>query len=175
MALVNRNLARVAGLVVDIARWLSIAAFALLALVALYGLISPSRVAETMVDNGRTVEFATWASKGTPYLMLLAAISLAIGIYVLLKLRQVIGTVSAGVPFDRQNVDRVKAIGFAMVGLAVVPMFLPLLIPQAVRSAMRIDLVNLDPGLLLAALVVFVLAEVFREGICLREDADMTV
>lgn len=163
------------GVTIEVTRWLLIAVLVLLVPLTIYGLVAPDDLAAGIRANGGAEEIATQASTGAPFPMLLAAVRMGIAVFVLMMLRRVIATVSAGMPFHRRNVDRVRSIALALFGLALVPMLLPSLIPESVRTAMRIDLFEFSPGLWLGALVVLVRAEVFCEGVRLREDADMTV
>ncbi len=103
-----------------------------------------------------------------------AAVYLAALIVVADRLRRVFGTMTAGDPFHPDNVGRMRTIGVALIGVeaaayglrfAVAPLF-----PGSPRPGF--DLNATGP---LAILVVFVLAEVFREGARLRAEAELTV
>jgi hypothetical protein len=96
-------------------------------------------------------------------------------IVVLNRLRRVFETLIVGDPFRAQNVARLRVVGFALIGLEmlgyivhrVTDMLFPGRTPGFSLS------VNLTGWF--AILVVFVLAEVFREGARLRQDADLTI
>ena len=103
-----------------------------------------------------------------------AALYLA-GILVIVgSLRRIFMTLTAGDPFHPDNVARLRLIGLILAGLELgryafwaVGAFLP-----------GVEQRN-DPGVGLTAwfsvLVVFVLAEVFREGARLRREAELTI
>jgi hypothetical protein len=96
-------------------------------------------------------------------------------IVVLNRLRRVFETLIVGDPFRPQNVARLRVVGFALIALEVLgyvvhrvtDMFFP-----GRNSGFSLS-VNLTGWF--AILVVFVLAEVFREGARLRQEADLTI
>ncbi len=96
-------------------------------------------------------------------------------IVVLNRLRRVFETLIVGDPFRPQNVARLRVVGFALIGLEllgyvvhrVTDMFFP---GRSQGFSLSVNLTGW-----FAILVVFVLAEVFREGARLRQDADLTI
>jgi hypothetical protein len=96
------------------------------------------------------------------------------GVLIILgALRRIFSTLTAGDPFRPQNVSRLRAIGLALAALELeryavwgVSAWLP-----------AVD--DIRPGFSLtgwfSVLVVFVLAEVFREGARLRREAELTI
>ena len=90
------------------------------------------------------------------------------------RLRRVFGTLTQGDPFQPQNVGRLRVIGLALIVLELVGYVLKMALAFAFpgRSAAGLSL-NLTAWF--AILVVFVLAEVFREGARLRHDAALTI
>lgn len=109
----------------------------------------------------------------------LAALAACGGVYVAAllvvtdRLRRVFGVMTAGDPFHPDNVGRLREAGVALVVL------------QLAAYALRIVGAGLFPRLRgnvdlnlsgwFAILVVFVLAEVFREGARLRAEAELTI
>ena len=91
------------------------------------------------------------------------------------RLRRVFATLIAGRPFDARNVRRLQEIGLALLALELAGYALAMLAPAALGAVRRSenDGANL-PGWF-AILVVFVLAEVFREGARLQAEAELTV
>jgi len=96
-------------------------------------------------------------------------------IVVLNRLRRVFETLIVGDPFRPQNVARLRVVGFALIALEVLGYIVHRATDLLVRS--RAHGFNLSINLTgwFAILVVFVLAEVFREGARLRQDADLTI
>lgn len=90
------------------------------------------------------------------------------------RLRRIFATLIAGDPFHPDNVRRLRAVGLllAAVELGRVPAA-TLIGLFAPRAAPGLSAVN--PTAWFAVLVVFVLAEVFREGARLRREAELTI
>jgi hypothetical protein len=108
-------------------------------------------------------------------LVFIIAAYIGVLIVVLNRLRRVFETLIVGDPFRPQNVARLRVVGFALIGLEVlgyvvhrvIDMFGP---GRAHSFSLSVNLTGW-----FAILVVFVLAEVFREGARLRQDADLTI
>ena len=97
------------------------------------------------------------------------------GILVILnRLRAVFATLTAGDPFHPENVTRLRLIGHLLVWseLLKLPIFglFMALAPEHDRAISGISLSGW-----FSILVVFVLAEVFREGARLRREAELTI
>ncbi len=108
-------------------------------------------------------------------LALLVTAAYTVGLIVVFnRLRRVFATLTQGDPFQPQNVGRLRVIGLALVALEVVGYGLKMALAFALpgRAAAGFSL-NLTAWF--AILVVFVLAEVFREGARLRHDAALTI
>ena len=106
---------------------------------------------------------------------LLAMAAYASGLVVVFnRLRRVFATLTLGDPFHPENVVRLRVIGLALIALEFLGVLLKMALAFAFpgRSAMGLSL-NLTAWF--AILVVFVLAEVFREGARLRRDAELTI
>jgi hypothetical protein len=108
-------------------------------------------------------------------LVFIVAAYIGVLIVVLNRLRRVFETLIVGDPFRPQNVARLRVVGLALIGLEVLgyivhrvtDMFVP---GRAHGFSLSVNLTGW-----FAILVVFVLAEVFREGARLRQDADLTI
>jgi hypothetical protein len=105
----------------------------------------------------------------------LAVTSVYCGLLVIVlgRLRRVFTTLTAGDPFHPANIHRLRAIGVGLAALEalniLVRVMIPLWIPGAVRG------IGFDLTAWFSVLVVFVLAEVFREGARLRREAELTI
>jgi hypothetical protein len=97
------------------------------------------------------------------------------------KLRRIIRTVGEGDPFQPANADRLNAMAWLTVGVQLC--FLPAaaLGMELAKYAdeMKDANINVDGGMdiegILLAIVLFILARVFRHGAAMREDLEGTV
>jgi hypothetical protein len=91
------------------------------------------------------------------------------------RLRRVFEALTAGDPFRPENVNRLRTVGFALIvmeGLGLMIHRLAAALAPAKTTSVSLSL-NLTGAF--AILVVFVLAEVFREGARLRREAELTI
>lgn len=90
-------------------------------------------------------------------------------------LRRIFVTLTAGDPFHPENVSRLRLVGVIFGGLEIgrylVAIVMPLVAPGQIRLIERTPNVTTW----FAVLVIFVLAEVFREGARLRNEAELTI
>ena len=105
---------------------------------------------------------------------LAAALYIAGVLVIVNRLRKIFATLTAGDPFDPENVRRLRVIG-VMLGALELSRYAAALIaawiaPQEIKPATGVSLTAW-----FAVLVVFVLAEVFREGARLRREAELTI
>ena len=95
-------------------------------------------------------------------------------LYVVSGLRRVFATLTAGDPFHPSNINRMRLIGLGLAGLAVGNVMIrkgaALFIPGITPPGGWVDMPTW-----FSVLVVFVLAEVFREGARLRREAELTI
>jgi hypothetical protein len=111
-----------------------------------------------------------------PIVLCALALYLAGLVVIVGRLRHVFETLTRGDPFQPLNVSRLRVVGVVLIALEFwnhsVPPILRRLIPGDAETSN-------DRGLSLtgwfAILVVFVLAEVFREGARLRREAELTI
>ena len=135
-------------------------------------LVIRERVLAWLVAKGAPPE-AIW---GIISLQLLAAAAAIFAFFFFRHLYRIIDTVGAGDPFVPDNASRLMAMGW----IAVVSHFLAIplnLVAQWLAHYSDRFVVNFGisfAGLLLA-LVLFILARVFREGARMREDLEGTV
>ena len=98
-------------------------------------------------------------------------IAVAVMLYVVTRLLEILKTLRFGSPFVKENADRFRQVGYALLigeGAKFVFSFLSLIFGA--------DL-DIDIELIawLAIIAVFVLSEVFREGARMKEEQDLTV
>lgn len=90
------------------------------------------------------------------------------------RLRKIFATMTTGDPFHPENVRRLRVVGLFL-GLLEFSRFVFGTIHQAALHEQAPESDNLNLTAWFAVLVVFVLAEVFREGARLRRDAELTI
>lgn len=127
-------------------------------------------------------EGGAWAI--TPLLTLIAGGG-GLGFLFFRHLYRIVGTVGDGDPFTLENAKRLSAMGWIVV--AVYALSLPLLgtsgsIASAAKESRNIDCNisldfngSFDFGGILLALILFILARVFREGARMREELEETI
>lgn len=160
--------------VVYFALWIAVAVLAALALLAI--LLSFNSdflkgVIHITGDDGK--EFA--ANGATMAAGLIAAGLYSGGVLVIVgRLRRIFVTLTAGDPFHPDNVRRLRVISLVLAGLEVGRyvfwMISAVLLPGVSREGHGFNLTTW-----FSVLVVFVLAEVFREGARLRSEAELTI
>jgi hypothetical protein len=108
--------------------------------------------------------------------MLLALIPLAMALLFLQLLRLIVDSVGIGDPFVPENAVRLWRMAWLAVGIQVASIPIGLIgvwLAQHVKDA-DIDL-GVSPQGIVLALVLFVLARVFRQGAAMREELEGTV
>ncbi len=109
-------------------------------------------------------------------LALLALAAYVAGLVVVFnRLRRVFGSLIVGDPFHPDNVGRLRVIGLALIGLELMGYLLRMILAFVFPGRVTGGGVTLNLTAWFAILVVFVLAEVFREGARLRQDAELTI
>jgi hypothetical protein len=160
-------------IILDVVYALVVAAVALLTLLALAALllsVNPALLGRAQLVEVGEIEHRAPVVVGG----LLAAGCYLAGVLVILgALRRIFATLTAGDPFHPDNVGRLRLVGLMLAALELgrylvwgVSLHLP-------------SVHNVRPTFSLTAwfsvLVVFVLAEVFREGARLRREAELTI
>jgi len=92
--------------------------------------------------------------------------------WILNRLRRMFLAVNQGDAFERANVGRLQGVGVGLIGVQVSAAILAWTVPEGVIDNLDYQ-VNL--GSWLGILIVFMLAEVFRQGAAMRDDQQMTV
>jgi hypothetical protein len=108
-------------------------------------------------------------------LIFIVAAYIGVLIVVLNRLRRVFETLILGDPFRPQNVARLRIVGFALIALEALGYIVHRVTDMFVAGRARGFSLSVNLTGWFAILVVFVLAEVFREGARLRQDADLTI
>jgi hypothetical protein len=156
--------------VVYAALWITLGAVVLALLAALLFSFNPD-----LLPNIKNAEVSEVAARGPMFAGMLLAFGLTIGgvLVIVDALRRIFMTLTAGDPFHPDNVGRLRLIGVMLAALELgryavwgISSWLPI-----------VD--HIEPNFSLTAwfsvLVVFVLAEVFREGARLRREAELTI
>lgn len=135
-------------------------------------LVWHERTIAWVVGQGAPPE-TIWALALIPALT--AAIAV-LGFYFMRHLYRLVGTVGEGDPFVADNAVRLQAMGWISIAVHVVAIPTSALAnwTQAVTRGMHFE-VDLPLAALFLALVLFILARVFREGTRMREDLEGTV
>jgi hypothetical protein len=89
------------------------------------------------------------------------------------RLRAILAAVNVGDAFEYPNVQRLRVVGWGLIGLQLTS-YVETIGRPFVEGGARADL-DLNGDMWIAILVVFILAEVFRQGAQMRDDAQMTV
>ncbi len=130
-------------------------------------------IIKQMSINGLPAERLT---QGPVIALLLTVVGLYVGgvTVVIHRLRQIFATLTAGDPFHPDNVTRLRLIGLMLVTLELTGYAISAgqvwLFPGGAKEETVFSLSSW-----FSILVVFVLAEVFREGARLRREAELTI
>jgi hypothetical protein len=169
------SLLKIALDVFYVALWAGAGAFAIAALGALIFSIGPDLVVTTRDATGALTQVKLTSGQLAAGLAA-ASVYTAVLLLIVSRLRKVFGTLTAGDPFQPENVRRLRTVGLglaALEGLNMLYRFVGavLLPPGVVRAPGGWP----DLTAWFSVLVVFVLAEVFREGARLRREAELTI
>ena len=98
-------------------------------------------------------------------------VSFGVMLFVVTRLLEILKTLRFGSPFVKENADRFRTVGYALLigeGAKIAFGFLSLLTDADIE-------IDTQVITWLAIVAVFVLAEVFREGARMKEEQDLTV
>ena len=143
-------------------------------------LFNQDRILAAFRADGKTVVAGDFLMGASAAIALLALI-LALAIWFLLLLRQIVGSVEAGDPFIDDNATRLSKMGWLAVATQLVSFPLVGAVIWTARmiedhdSVSMDDNVGFDGGGVVLILVLFILARVFRQGARMREDLEGTV
>jgi len=143
-------------------------------------LLNKARVLAALSADRRTVIELEFFIGGSLALVFLAGL-LALAIWFLRLLRQIVGTVAAGDPFIEDNAKRLSRMGWIALGtqVASIPFAATVVWVAGMvedQDSVRIDNdVGFDGSGLVLILVLFILARVFRQGAAMRAELEGTV
>ena len=89
------------------------------------------------------------------------------------RLRRILLSVNQGDAFERANVKRLQAVGFCLLGIQLTALMLAIVAPSVIP--LSVSEYDFSLGSWLGILVVFILAEVFRQGSAMRDEQLSTV
>ncbi|MFN3932726.1 MAG: DUF2975 domain-containing protein [Brevundimonas sp.] len=92
--------------------------------------------------------------------------------WIINRLRRMFLAVNLGDAFEPANVGRLRGVGLGLIGVQVSALILAVSVPHDLAGDRDYQL---DLGAWLGILIVFLLAEVFRQGAAMRDDQQMTV
>ena len=92
--------------------------------------------------------------------------------WILNRLRRMFLAVNQGDAFERANVGRLQGVGVGLIGVQISAFILAWTVPKGIIDDLDY---SIDLGSWLGILIVFMLAEVFRQGAAMRDDQQMTV
>lgn len=93
--------------------------------------------------------------------------------WIINRLRRILLAVNQGDAFEFANVKRLQAVGFGLLGIQLTAILLAIVAPQAIGQS--VSDYDFSLGSWLGILVVFILAEVFRQGSAMRDEQMATV
>ena len=156
--------------VVFFALWAGLIVLGLITVVALLVSFNPDLLSGVNIRTERGLPDAAVMSGG----LLAFVLSLAGVLVIVHSLRQIFATLTAGDPFHPDNIRRLRLIGVMLAALEfgryVVWAIGAWIMPGVSREQPHFNLTAW-----FSVLVVFVLAEVFREGARLRREAELTI
>ncbi len=152
--------------------WIAVGAVGLMMLAGLLLSFNPELINQISITVAGTDVLAKWPVMAGSFLATAAYLA---GLLVIVeRLRKIFATLTAGDPFHPDNVTRLRVIGLALAALElgryVVWIASAWLLPGKTRVEPDLSLTSW-----FSVLVVFVLAEVFREGARLRREAELTI
>ncbi|MDP2401344.1 MAG: DUF2975 domain-containing protein [Actinomycetota bacterium] len=131
--------------------------------------------------NGEVIFSAPLTSWPNVLSLIVQALSVAPAFAFLVLLRQMTASIVAGDPFAEANIGRIRAIGWLTVALELfrgAAQFGLSIIMQTTSTMSGYQVLSFGGwnfGVFIIGLALLVLAEVFRHGLQLQSDADLTV
>jgi len=165
--------------VLDVVYWFIVIMAGLLGLAVVGGLLAISFIPEipAQISDRIDIEGAVTPGKIVALGVTLStygALYLGALIAILSRLRRVFATLTAGDPFRPDNIPRLRLIGFVLAGMELARYALNAML-LTIAPAVGWEIAGFNITVWFSVLVVFVLAEVFREGARLRREAELTI
>ena len=175
------SIASLLKIALDVAYMVLWASLVAIVFAAAAGLLALPFLATHLDLNGTLNGTRTDAAAALRHWPMLLAAAVAVAAYVgvllviFFRLRQVFATLILGDPFRPENVGRLRIVALGLIALEVTGYLVRLALVWAIPD--REDSVDFSINFSgwFAILVVFVLAEVLREGARLRRDAELTI
>jgi len=159
--------------VVYVGLWVGVSVVSLLAVAALLLSFDP----ELLTSRIHISDAADEIARSGPLLAGgLAGMALYLGglMIIVERLRRIFATLTAGDPFHPENVLRLRVVGLTLAGLECGRFLFSALVTWLAPGS-KIIQGSFTLNTWFSVLVVFVLAEVFREGARLRREAELTI
>ena len=144
----------------------------------LYVLLLVSLVVNVVVILMYLLRIATGFSlvefkiSGSPFLAAVVAILYSFGNWILIQL---ISDVRHHRPFQIKNVKRIRLLAWAALGYLVFSFFRSSVVMTAAGLSFKGTILASPSPALIGALCLFAIAEVFKHGLVLRQEQDLTV
>lgn len=111
------------------------------------------------------------------------------GLYLVVinQLRKILDTIKEGIPFANENIRRIRTLGFCLIGAELVRILVGYFFITYLKGTLSVPgarLLYLDfafywewlnLGVIFAGFIILVIAEVFKIGIHLREEQELTI
>ena len=153
--------------------WILLVVVALGVLAALLLSFRPDIISSHVDIDALNVQ-GPWLGPAAAALLFIFDLYIIGGIIVVSRLRAIFATLIAGDPFQPDNARRLRVIGGALAVLELGRYALSSLARAILHGAIHIG-GGISLTTWFAVLVIFVLAEVFREGARLRGEAELTI
>lgn len=147
--------------------WLGI-----LALLSAIGMANPDFLSQWRYPSGRTVLANTPRRAAELLMMCISALG---GLGIIGRLRKIFVTLVAGDPFQLPNAQRLRVIGLILAGLEAARFGVNSLLIWGMNTRPRFIDDDISISTLFAIGVLFVLAEVFEEGVRMKKDLELTI
>ena len=180
-ALIDSRFFKVLRALLNIGLWIAAAAFLISFFLLLF---KPEMVSELVLD-GFALSGIDYSE--TPVLRVIFTVitdlTMLLGVFLVWMLRDVVNSLKGGSPFTRDNVKRIRLLGWALLAMAYLRQaacfitadrISQVLTEKGVDSLIRAQFHVIPEGAVLA-ICVLLLAEVFRYGCMLQAEHDMTV
>jgi len=167
------SLLKIALDVVFVALWAVIGVLLMVAVAALLFPIGQNLTFTREIDGAvREIHLTKPVLAGA---LAVAAAYCGIVLFVVRELRSVFTTLIVGDPFHPDNVRRLRLIGVGLAAMEAANILIPVLADLVIPGRVERDGDGSNFTTWLSVLVVFVLAEIFREGARLRREAELTI